>query len=342
MLKRYMRGKWDLCFLLILIGFVLTVPVITPQGVSAQSKEIIMKVGYPMGATPAHPHYLVGNHLKKRVEELTNGRVKVQLYPQSQLGGDRETIEGAMNGTIEMSWPASAPIALAVPEIASLDLPYIFKDEKHAFRALEGRVGKQLEAKLLAKGIRVGGWGHANFRNTLTVKKPINKLEDLQGVKIRVMEAPIFLEMYKAWGAKPTPVAWPEVYMALSQGVVEGEDVGVNAALDMKHFEIVRYIGLTYTSFTLRPIIISEKWWQTLSSDIQSAILKASRETAILMRQKLNEFEEQCIAAAKEKHKVIVTQPDLKPFREAVQAIYPKLEKVVGGREIIDAILSVQ
>jgi len=303
--------------------------------------SIIMKIAYPFGATPDHPHYYVADHIKKSIVELTKGAVEVQLYPQSQLGGDRETIEGVINGTIEMNWPASAPIALAVPEIGVLDLPYIFKDAEHAFRVLDGKPGKILGDKCLAKGIRIGGWGLSGFRHVMTTKKAINNLEDIKGLKIRVMEAPVFIEMLKAWGAVPTPIAWTEVYMALSQGVVDGQETVINAAMDQKHLEPIRYIALTYDSITIRPIIISEKWWKTLPPVIKDAVSKATNDATLMMRNKILEFEEKTVELAKSKYKVTFTKPDLKPWREATRAIYPKFDKLVGGREIIDAVLSV-
>jgi tripartite ATP-independent transporter DctP family solute receptor len=309
---------------------------------SAASNEIIMKIAYPFGATPDHPHYWVGNNLKKTVEELTKGRVTVQLYPMSQLGGDRETSEAIIMGTLEMNWPASAPIAQSVPEIGALDLPYIFRDVNHAFRALDGKPGKIIESKCLDKGIRIGGWGLSGFRHVMTTKKPINKLEDIRGLKIRCMEAPVFIEMLKAWGAIPTPISWTEVYMALSQGVVDGQETVINAAMDQKHLEVTKYIALTYDSITLRPLIISEKWWRSLPSDIQTVVGQATKEATAMMRQKILEFEDQTIEMAQKKYKVTITKPDLKPWREATKKIYPKFEKVVGGSYIIDAIQAVE
>jgi len=341
MLTEYMNKKW-FGLVLLIITFLFLITFMTVGGVSAQPKEIIMKVGYPMGATPGHPHYHVGRYLQKRVEELTNGGVKVQLYPQSQLGGDRETMEGVMDGTIEMAWPDSAIIVLVVPEIGVLNVPYIFKDWDHALRVLNGKVGRQLEAKCLAKGIRIGGWSFSGTRHIMTTKKPIYKLEDLKGIKIRVMETPIYIEMLKAWGATPTPVAWPEVYMALAQGVVEGQETGIAAAIDMKHLEPIRYISLTFDSIAIRTLIISEKWWQTLPSDVQAAISKATSETTIMLNEKIREAEDQAVEIAKEKYKVTITKPDLGPFREAIRAIYPKFEKLVGGREIMELVLSVE
>ena len=113
-------------WILLTITFVFLVTFLTTGGVSAAQKKIVMKVGYPMGVTPDHPHYHVGRYLKKRVEELTKDRVEVQLYPQSQLGGDRETVEGVMDGTIEMAWPDTAVMVLVVPEIGVLNLPHMF------------------------------------------------------------------------------------------------------------------------------------------------------------------------------------------------------------------------
>jgi len=324
-------------FIVFLLSFLTTI-----SSYSEAQDKYTMKIAYPFGITADHPHYRIGNYIKERIENLTEGKIKVQLFPQSQLGGDRETIEGVMNGLIEMNWPASAPIALIVPEIGVLDLPYIFKDVDHAFRVLDSHVGDELAEKCLSKGIRIGGWGLSGFRHVMTTKKPINSLEDIKGLKIRVMESPSFLEMIKAWGAIPTPIAWTEVYMALAQGVVDGQETVINAAMDENHLEPIRYIALTYDSITIRPLIISEIWFQTLPTNLQESVLEATEEATAMMREEILKFEEAGVEKAKTVFGVTITEPDLAPWIKATRAIYPKLADLVGGQEIIDESLAIE
>jgi len=328
--------------LILALTVVLLLSLMAMNGYSVAQKKFVMKVAYPMGITPDHPHYFIGHYLKDRIENLTEGKIEVQLFPQSQLGGDRETTEGVMNGTIEMSWPASGPMALIVPELGVLDLPYIFKDVRHAFRVLDSDFGDELARKCLAKGMRIGGWSLGGVRQIMTTKKPIYNLEDMKGLKIRVMESPTYIEMMKAWGAIPTPIAWTEVYMALSQGVVDGQETGVNAALDMKHFDIIKYVALTSEIISIRPMIISELWWQKLPLNLQEAVLKATGETALLLREKIIEFQGKAIEIAETEYNVTITKPELEPWMKATRAIYPKFAKIVGGQEIIDKCLAVE
>ena len=148
--------------------------------------------------------------------------------------------------------------------------------------------------------------------------------------------------MMKAWNAVATPVSWPEVYMALAQGLVDGIDSTVPASLDMKHFEHLKYVALTHNTVAIRGLLISEKWWKSLSSENQAVISKVTNETAKMLNQKIRELEDIAAEKVKANYGVKFTSPDLVPFRNAARATYPKLEKLVGGREVIDLTLSIE
>ena len=338
MFKNNNKIKVGLIFsIVLLLSFLMTI-----SSYSEAQDKYIMKISYNLGGTPDHPHYQIGHYMKERIESLTEGKIEVQLFPQGQLGSDREAIEGVMNGLIEMNWPASAPLANIVPEVGVLDLPYIFKDVNHCFRVLDSYVGDELAEKCLSEGIRIGGWGFIGFRHVMTTKRPINRLEDIKGLKIRVMEAPVFIEMIKAWGAIPTPISWPEVYMALAQGVVDGQETVINAAMADNHLEVIKYIALTYDSITVRPLIISEVWFQKLPTNLQEVVLKVTKEADAMMRELIVKLEEEGVEKAKTLFGVTITEPELGPWIEATRKIYPKFAKLVGGQEIIDKFLSVE
>jgi len=332
------KSKIEFLILILTIMVLLISSVIT----STAQEKFIMKVAHCMGGTPDVPHYYVARNLKDRIESLTDGRIEVQLFPSNTLGQDREVMEGAMNGTIEMGWPASAVLATVVPEVGVLDLPYIFKDVDHCFRVLDGAVGDELASLCLAKGIRIGGWGFAGARHIMTTKKPINTLGDIKGLKIRVMESPVYIAMLDAWGAIPTPLSWGEVYLGLTQGLVVGQETTINAALEAKHFDSIKYVALTSEILSARPLIISEIWFQKLPIDLQEAVLTATKEATLQMREEIIKFEDDYKKRTETEYNVAYTQPDLEPWIEVTRSIYPKFVDLVGGQEIIDKVLAIE
>lgn len=222
---------------------------------------------------------------KKIVEQKTAGRVKVDIYPASQLGKEREQFEGVKIGTIEMCMIAEGPMAGFFPEIMVIGIPYLYANEITAWRSLDGPFGKALFEEMRKKtGVRALGIGENGFRNFTNRVRPIKSPDDMKGLKIRTMENPAHMAMVKAMGASATPIAWGEVYMALQQGVVDGQENPVSVIEVSKFNEVQKYLTLDGHVYSILPILINDKFFMSLPPDIQKIIADTTKTIVAVQR----------------------------------------------------------
>ncbi len=222
---------------------------------------------------------------KKFVEQKAPGRLKVDIYPSNQLGKEREQFEGTKLGTIEMCWIAEGPMAGFFTEIMVLGIPYLYTNEAVAFRSLDGPFGRALMEEMRKKtGVRSLGLGENGFRHFSTRNKPIKSVDDMKGLKIRVMEHPGYMALVKALGASPTPIAWGEVYMALQQGVVDGWEAPISLIESMKFNEITKHIILDGHIYSFLPLLINDKFFLSLPADLQKLLVDATKVTLAVQR----------------------------------------------------------
>jgi C4-dicarboxylate-binding protein DctP len=222
---------------------------------------------------------------KKMVEQKTAGRVKVDIYPASQLGKEREQFEGVKLGTIEMCMIAEGPMAGFFPEIMVIGIPYLYANEITAWRSLDGPFGKVLFEDMRKKtGVRALGIGENGFRNFTNRVRPIKSPDDMKGLKIRTMENPAHMAMVRAMGASATPIAWGEVYMALQQGVVDGQENPVSVIEVSKFNEVQKYLTLDGHVYSILPILINDKFFMSLAPDIQKIITDTTKTIVAVQR----------------------------------------------------------
>lgn len=213
---------------------------------------------------------------KDMVEAESSGTIEVQLYPAGQLGGERELIESAKLGTLQMCMVSGAVAGYFKPAMV-LDIPYLFSSAPVAWRVLDGSFGDELAAGLLKQtGLRTLAYGETGFRNFTNSKRPIHSPADLKGLKIRVMETPLYVTMVKSLGALPTPIAWPEVYTSLQQGVVDGEENPVGTIIQAKFAEVQKYLTLDGHTYGADFLLINDSFFKGLTADQQSIIRRAA------------------------------------------------------------------
>lgn len=229
--------------------------------------------------------YVGTEYFKKRVEELTGGKVEVTVYKGTLGKGERQLYEALQLGTLEGAVISTGPLSGFVPEADLFNLPFLFKNTAHAFKVVDGETGAWFNQKMISKGFRVLGWWVIGTRNTSTRTRPINKPEDYKGLKIRTMESPPFMALYKSMGAIPVPMSITEVYTALSQGTIDGIDGSLPAQLEFKHIEVLKYGAVTDHVILLYPFSVAERWWQSLPHDVQQAIVKAEAEARPVERE---------------------------------------------------------
>ncbi|MCD6419822.1 MAG: DctP family TRAP transporter solute-binding subunit [Synergistetes bacterium] len=297
-----------------------------------------LKVAYvvPVG----YPHDVAMRQVfKPYVEKASGGRIKVELYPAGQLGGDSETIESLQLGSLEMCLPATAILASFEPALQILDLPYLFMTKNQAYQMLDGPKGKKLVSYLPKHGLRSLAFAEIGFRHITNNRRPIHSPKDLRGLKIRVMRAPTYMDMFRTWGASPTPLAFSELYSALQQGVVDGEDNPVFVIKALKFYEVQKYLSLTAHTYASISVLVSEKFFKSLPKDLQKVLEDGAVKFRNAQRDICNRREKKDLEILKEKGMIVnkLTSAEKKVFAKAARGVYDRLRNKLG-RELFDSI----
>jgi TRAP-type transport system periplasmic protein len=321
-------------------ALVFAVVSIAASSTPASTETIKLKFGYvqPVGA----PNDRAAKSFASKVDKYSRGRIVVETYPAGQLGGERDIIEGLRLGSLQLYIGSTSVASQFVPEFSLFEMPYLISDFPHAQRIWEQVLSAHIEPKSEKVGFRVLGIYDGGERGVGTGKK-VTKLGDLKGLRIRTMESKISIESYKALGAIATPIPFPDLVPALTQGVVDGADYAVQTYLQAKVYQVAPYF--VHLGMARMPGImaISFALWQKLSPDLQQAVQKAATEALTEESQALEAFiKQQEIAAKESKFPFSYLSPDLAGARDASKSVYTQFEKNVGGREIIQRVLAVK
>ncbi len=284
----------------------------------------------------SHPSLLA---FKEYVEEKTDGNVKVSLHINAALGGDRQVTEAMQMGTIECGIIGTSTLATFAPRFNVFDLPFAFKDFETAYKIIDGPLSEKLQADLKPQGVRVIGWGVNGFRNVSNNEKPIHTPADMKGMKIRCMENPIHIATFKAMGANPTPMSFSELYTALAQGTVDGQDNPVVLTYSSKFYEVQDYYSLTGHIFAVAPLVVSETFFEALPEEYQKVVLEAGKQYEVSERAATEKQDVEMLELLKETGMKVNTLTDEEKamFVEATAPVYEKFEDVITP-EIMDII----
>jgi len=279
----------------------------------------------------------INEKFKPRVEELTNGGVEVQVFDNSQLGGERDLMEQVQAGLLQMSY-ISPIFATVDPAINVMDLPFLFEDESHVDEVINGQIGKELLKDLPSKGMVPLGYFENGFRVITNSAQPINGLSDVKGLKIRTPEAPVSVAIFNALGANVTPMSFGELYSALQQGVVDGQENAYNTVASSRFFEVQKYLSETKHMWGCFVIMASAKWWDTLDADTQAAITTAAAEASIYQRE-IFRTETESSKKLCEDNDIEISYPDREEFKAAVASVYENFYKEYPQyKEIVEQI----
>jgi TRAP-type transport system periplasmic protein len=261
-------------------------------------------------------------HFVNRAKELTNGQVNVLLFPNSGLGSEQQALEGMQAGTVDMGLITVFTNAVKVGVV--LDLPFLFRDVAHWKKSVEGPPGRAIAETAPAAGVRILAWYLGGWRDVYG-SRAIKSVDDFKGLKIRTQQAVALVEFFKAVGAIPTPIAWPETYLALQQKTVDAAETALWAMYDAKQYEVAKFAVETHHAQSNIPVMMSEQKWKTLSPEIQQALVKAAMESADIQQKAYQQEADAMVAKLKEKG-ITFTTPDLAPFRDvAKKAVHQKL-----------------
>lgn len=297
---------------------------------------IVLRLGM---TTEIGGHYYKGaEKFKENLEKYTNGKVTVELFPSSQLGNERDMIEGAAMGLIDMCIVSSAPLANFSSDFMVFDFPFIVVDRHKAYGVMDGEVGTAILKALEDKGIKGLGFWENGFRHVSNNKKVIAHPGDLTGVKIRTMENPIHQATFKLLGAAPTPMAWGEVFIALQQGTIDGQENPLIIFSTVKIYEVQKYLSLTGHFYSPAPFLMSKQVFDSFDKDIQDAILKAEKEARDWEREYSASLDEQ-LRKELEAKGVTITDVDKEEWKKACLPVYEQFRSKVNP-EYLKAMLS--
>lgn len=264
------------------------------------------------------------NMFAEKVKEKSGGTLEVRVYAGGQLGNERDMLEGIKMGTIDMGMNTSAYISNLCPQYGLLDLPYMFTSFEDVRAKLAGEAGTQLSEMLLKDhGIRVLNWWNSSFRVMLTKSAPIESIGDLKGRKMRAPEVPVYIDMFTALGANPTPIPFGEVYTSIQTGVVDGVEVCAEEMYSMKFHEVGQYIAKTNHIFSCMIPIINEKVYEGLTDAEKAAVNEAMSETTDWQWEAFAQSDEHALRAMIDAG-ITLTEPDIAPFMEACKPMQEK------------------
>ncbi|HHV06620.1 MAG TPA: DctP family TRAP transporter solute-binding subunit [Firmicutes bacterium] len=305
------------------------------NGGSGDTDTIVFKAGHSVAES--HPYHLGLVKFADIVKEQTNGKVQIEIYANAQLGNERDMIEGLQLGTIDFVVSSTGPMSNFVPEIGIVDLPFLFRDREHAYAVLDGPIGQNLLEKFEAKQILGLAFWENGFRHLTNSKHPVNTPEDVKGLKIRTMENPVHQDAFHALGAAPTPMAWSEVFTALQQKTIDGQENPIPIIYNQKIYEAQKHLALTGHFYSPSLLLMSAASMDKLSDEEQDIIRKAAVEAADYEREQIKIQEDEQIDKLKAEG-MEITEPDHAAFQEATQSVYEKFEDQFG-KELIQQII---
>ena len=286
----------------------------------------------------AHPSPQSALKAAAEVKEKTGGRIEIQSFPNGQLGSSRDMVESVASGALTMVTEGAAQLGQFVPQLSIIEAPYIWKDAAHMTRALKSPLMDELNKALVEKrGMRMIGVNYYGVRHLTSGKKPINSVEDMKGFKLRVPEVDTFRAMAEAWGARPTPLNFSELYLALSQGAVDGQENPLPTIASAKLAEVQKYLVLTAHIITPRLVIVNEAAWQKIPQADRDVVVAAVDKAATWQDNEILE-QEKGLADSLGKAGMTVTTPDNEAFRKPVLASVPAKFESKWGKGLWDRI----
>ena len=293
--------------------------------------DITLRLGHVLA--PSHQFHRGMELAAEKLAELTDGRVELQVFPSSQLGTERDMHVSISTGSVDMMLASPGGASIHLPELAVLDAPYLFDDDPHWRAVVYGPIGEEWEQKVVeASGVHIVGWFPRGTRHVATKGIALNTIDDIRNVKIRVADIPPYPQVFRAFGATATPVAFAEMYSALQAGVVDGADIPLDTMLAQKLYEVADHVNLIAWSFAAPgPILMSDSSYQQLSEDDLAALDEALRAGTDFIAAEFENSTEEVTAELEARGMTFVTPTDRPAWQKAAADALPDLAEIWGG-----------
>ncbi|MBP3037532.1 TRAP transporter substrate-binding protein [Arthrobacter sp. zg-ZUI100] len=300
------------------IGFALTGCGGGAAGDNSGSRQLLL--GH--GADPSNPRSEAAEFFSNQVAELTDDQLTVQVQGSEQLGSDAEMMVSLSAGTLDLTANSQGAVSSSVPEMALFGLPFLFESSEHAYEVVDGPIGDEVALAAESAGFKVLSWWDNGIRDITNSKMPIETPGDVAGLKVRTPEDPMTIDIFNALKANPTPLAFNELYLALQQGAVDGQENPITNIASSKLHEVQAHLARTGHKYEVTPFIISMSTWESLSTEQQEAVQSAANEARDMQRALMVERSEELYAELE--GEIAITTPELEPFRSATADVYDK------------------
>lgn len=314
------------CFLFVLFMFCTT---LFTSGV-ASAEGITLKIGWTTSDGAKDPYAIAAREFATALEEVSPGTFTVKFFPNRQLGDEKEMLEGLSFGTINAAIITNAVVANIEPSFQLNDMPFLYSNEAQAHKVLDGEVGQELMRKLAKKKIIGLGFAEGGFRNMINNKRPVYEPKDVSGVKYRVMQNPLFIEMFSALGGNAVPMAWGEVFTAVQQGTIDGLEIPVAVIHSNKFSDVTKNLSLTKHTYSALSLLYSNRSFKKLSPEQQDSVRKAARLSIDRQRQKVAQNTLEIIEELKTQGMNVNTIKNPQDFRALVGNIYEEFKPQIG------------
>jgi TRAP-type transport system periplasmic protein len=285
--------------------------------------QSVTKLTLGHGAAPGNPRHEASVKFADMVKTKSNGRIEVQVAPSAQLGDDAAMVTALRTGALDISANSQGAVANAVPEYAAYGMPFMFSSPAQAFKLLDGPLGKELAGKSAEKGMIVLGYWDNGIRHMTNSKRPITKVEDMAGLKMRTPPDAVLVDIMQALGAEAQQIKFAELYVALQQGVVDGQENPLVNIHSSKLYEVQKHLALTSHMFQMTPFVMSKRTWDRLAEADRKIVQDAAAEATALQRKLSQEADDKLLADLKSKG-VLVTIVDKSAFAKATSKVDEK------------------
>ncbi|MEX0603220.1 MAG: TRAP transporter substrate-binding protein [Marinobacter sp.] len=258
------------------------------------------------------------------VSERTEGAVTIEIYPNASLGDERTLLEGMQIGTVDMGVITNGPVANFVEEMAVFELPFLFSSPEDAYAVLDGPIGQDLLDKLSEVNLKGLAYAERGFRNLTNSERPVRHPDDIDGLRVRVMENPVYVDTFRELGANAVPMAWTEALTAMQQGTIDGQENPVNVVHSFKLNETQGYMTMSRHTYAPAIFVMGMPVWNRLPEAAQGVIKQAAQEAAEHERSVNAEMESEQLAELRASGMEIVENPDIEAFQNAIAPVYKK------------------
>ena len=296
--------------------------------------DIVLKAGHSQNA--GEPMDRALHMMREHVEAATGGKVTIEIFPNMQLGGEVEMIKQVLTGSLDITSPSNAPLTNFVPALKIFDMPFLFRDEAHMIKVLRGPVLQDIAEIVATSGIRLLGVINVGVRHIMS-NKPVRTMDDLKGLKIRTMQSKYHMAAFNAFGANATPISYAELYSSLQTGVVDGAEAANTNYFEKKFYEVAPYWGQVGWTILTAPLIMSEKKFASLPSDVQQALLEGGNKAAAWEQDYYASVDQGRLDDVRNAG-VSITKLDIAPFQKASEKVYAEFLTTDDERRILKMI----